>query len=1277
MTVDISIAGLDDALGRSVIYDEYKGDLAQARELADQQLAHARQQPDVALLADALLARAVVDLLQGESPAALACCDEIAQLTDAAPLHQFRAAVYATLAAYQHLNAFPSGLAADGTEFELRSPQFLSLLATYSQRRNQSQPQIDAPAALLEQSLVADCLPSLLLARSFIIGASFSSAEFGAKLLDMALQTPPRFREQVADLALSPSLRAYIDLAAADLHQRAGQPQVAEQLLEVAIAGYTSANDPAGLAACYMRRGDWLAAPFSTPLALNLALRSSTVDGSQLTSSMEALEFSSVGQDAAAALAAYAEAEHLFQQAHAPRGLAAIRLRRGYLAFLADDAQAALAAAQEAETQFAASGDRLGYWLARIHVALMRIAAGQLPEDQITAQEVGSWGAGAGSFSYALGLGILCSRMGRHWLLRRGDYERALACFRLARALNTALGATIHQAQNVVDQAATLQSIGERAGALTLYEQAIELYLHEMQRYPQIVETLRQRTILLGTYLYHLYDQHMNADGMERTATRLSQQIGEVGGLVGGFFDVAAGVLKGSGQDRALDQSLTLMAAHYAREVIGTANVLVPSYRARAARDRGDTREMQRQFELAEAAVQQIDGDSRDFLHGVVLVHQRRYTEAAALFRRHFASGSGNILSQALAAFGAQGSAEAQLHARRNHEQAASAFVRLRAYDEAKRHFDLLEQQAGAAWWSDQERPWETLSDYGEMYEGLGRLPDALAAYDRAIGLLEERREQLSRDELKTALAAGRGPQYLYFYAARAAQKWQAQLYRSGDRTQARTIVARAFAYAERAKARALLDLIAGSAALSGAARIESVPLRSWRELTARLTLWRGLLARERGQQSPDAERITTLSRQIAEGEGELHQVERELAHNDPNFYRLIDPGVQLLSVDAVSAALPPQTALLSYLFLGEELLLWAITGEGVALAYLASLDVKALERDIRAFHRACEQRQPLDRLGAALSAALLGPLADVLRANTRLLIVPHGVAHTLPFQALPWQGQPLAATHTISYLPSASALQFLRPGQSTSASRILAVGDPARMSFQPPSTDARIDAAALPAAAAEAAYVAALFPERRVLIGEQATEAAVRAEIDQYALLHFATHGYLSEDAPLLSAILLANGDALNVYEIMSLQLRADLVVLSACRTALGETTGGDDVLGLTRGLLGAGARAAVVSLWPVSDVSTSLLMGAFYRHLRAGQSPARALQAAQHDLRSLSAADMQRELARLRQSLDAAGTADLQTSTRDLVLPDGAPLDLASDYSHPFYWAPFIVVG
>jgi len=219
-----------------------------------------------------------------------------------------------------------------------------------------------------------------------------------------------------------------------------------------------------------------------------------------------------------------------------------------------------------------------------------------------------------------------------------------------------------------------------------------------------------------------------------------------------------------------------------------------------------------------------------------------------------------------------------------------------------------------------------------------------------------------------------------------------------------------------------------------------------------------------------------------------------------------------------------------------------------------------------------------------------------------------------------------------------------------------------------------------LPWSGVEAAYVTSLFSQSTLLNGSAATESALLAGIPIYPLLHIASHGYLSEDAPLLSSILLAEGEELSLYELLGLQLNARLVVLSACNTGRGETTGGDDVLGLTHGLLGAGAHAAVVSLWPVNDVATSLLMGHFYESLRAGNPPRVALQAAQHHLRSLNPDAIKEEPGKLKAGLEkiepnSAEVRLLKPHTEERAV---SPTPTSrNDYSHPFYWAPFILVG
>jgi CHAT domain-containing protein len=150
-----------------------------------------------------------------------------------------------------------------------------------------------------------------------------------------------------------------------------------------------------------------------------------------------------------------------------------------------------------------------------------------------------------------------------------------------------------------------------------------------------------------------------------------------------------------------------------------------------------------------------------------------------------------------------------------------------------------------------------------------------------------------------------------------------------------------------------------------------------------------------------------------------------------------------------------------------------------------------------------------------------------------------------------------------------------------------------------------------------------------------------------RYRLIHFATHGRLDLNTPHLSGLMLADGAVLNVYEILGLRLDADLVALSACDTGSGKVTGGNDIVGLPHAFLGAGARALIVSLWPVDDWSTELTMQRMYEELRRGLRPAAALRAAQLALRSMTTEEVGRNY--------------------------GAAVPVA----HPLHWAPLVVIG
>jgi CHAT domain-containing protein len=261
------------------------------------------------------------------------------------------------------------------------------------------------------------------------------------------------------------------------------------------------------------------------------------------------------------------------------------------------------------------------------------------------------------------------------------------------------------------------------------------------------------------------------------------------------------------------------------------------------------------------------------------------------------------------------------------------------------------------------------------------------------------------------------------------------------------------------------------------------------------------------------------------------------------------------------------------------------------------------------------------------LGAALIGPLG--LKAGERLVIVPHGPLHYLPFQALRVDGRYLIETHPVSVAPSMSIAVQLAQRSPRAEAVLTAFGNP------------RIeDKYDLPGAEAEVRQLARLFPRNSVYMGAAATKTQFRDVAARAPLMHVAAHAEADQVDPLYSRILLANEDGkqnfLEAHEILGLPMQGSaLVTLSACESGLGRVAQGDEVLGFTRSFLSAGTGSLISSLWPVSDDATAILMGTLYAELAKGRDIQQAMQAGQ--------------LAVLKEPR----------------------------MSHPFFWAPFNLIG
>lgn len=296
-------------------------------------------------------------------------------------------------------------------------------------------------------------------------------------------------------------------------------------------------------------------------------------------------------------------------------------------------------------------------------------------------------------------------------------------------------------------------------------------------------------------------------------------------------------------------------------------------------------------------------------------------------------------------------------------------------------------------------------------------------------------------------------------------------------------------------------------------------------------------------------------------------------------------------------------------------------------------------------------------RIRHALYDHLIAPVVPLLEGKRRLYLVPHGPLHYIPFQALlAADGETLLCQDgpELVYAPSATIL--FRRRQKTAgpaAAACLAIGyngdDEIRLRF----------------AEQEARHVCRQIGGQAIA-GPQLKKTTLYERAANYRMLHFSCHGTFNPQAPLTSALHLAPNEQLTALDVMAhLHLSCDLVTLSACESGLSRIRRGDELVGLMRAFLYAGARALVSTLWRVDERSTCILMERFYQEIQAGTNPARALKRAQLYLKNLTRKEAMEALApRLGKEM---ANAEKQTGEeKDERL-----------FADPFYWAPFILVG
>lgn len=318
-----------------------------------------------------------------------------------------------------------------------------------------------------------------------------------------------------------------------------------------------------------------------------------------------------------------------------------------------------------------------------------------------------------------------------------------------------------------------------------------------------------------------------------------------------------------------------------------------------------------------------------------------------------------------------------------------------------------------------------------------------------------------------------------------------------------------------------------------------------------------------------------------------------------------VAPDSGLMTAAAAGAVLRQGEAIVQFHTLDDQLLAWVIR-PGVVRGYRIDRSRKDLAAEVDAFRQAIFTRSAsASERGARLYALLVAPLE--LGAGEQLLIVPHDSLHYLPFQALRGADSYLIERHALAFAPSASVALQLVKRSAVQGGRLVAFGNPG--------TDAAL---ALPNAEREVNLIGGLFPDRQIFMKADASKRQFLDSATGAGILHVAAHAEVDVVDPLQSRILLApEGNDLGFLEareVYGLNLdKVSLVTLSACESGLGRIARGDEIMGFTRSFLTAGASGLLVSLWPVADDSTELLMTTLYGELAKGKPAAAAMQTAQ----------------------------------------------------------------
>ena len=504
-----------------------------------------------------------------------------------------------------------------------------------------------------------------------------------------------------------------------------------------------------------------------------------------------------------------------------------------------------------------------------------------------------------------------------------------------------------------------------------------------------------------------------------------------------------------------------------------------------------------------------------------------------------------------------------------------------------------------------------------DLFLDSGKRESAYEYYLFAVDSIEQRRANIRVDEFRTAFMCDKLRVYEKLIRLCLEQNSPAEN-------------ERAFYYLESRKARSLVDMLTNDLDLwPQVPSSDSSLRREWQTLREELH-W--LHARIHQSQANTNNRSVAdeldLQSEIRAKERALADLAREAQVHDPHFHSLEGEGG--FTVGELRKELTSDDTLIEYYADEGKLMAFVVDQTAVDVIHLPgtladirehAMEMKFLMEKFQygPVYVSAHKESLLECVNASLKAfndVLFAPLAERV-AGRNLVIVPFDVLHNIPFHCLFNGSRYVIEDHEVAYAPSARLYALCRSRGVSGRSRISVFG---------------IADSAAPHIEEEVATIQGYFPAARCFTGDAASSGTLAAVAASSDVIHIASHAVFRHDNPMFSAFKLSD-EWLNAYDVCSLRMNSAMVTLSGCSTGAGRVYAGDEMLGLVRAFLKAGASSLVVSLWAVNDRSSASLMGSFYEAIGQGGSA--------------------------------------RSSLRDAILK------LKMDYPNPYYWGPFILIG